>query len=253
MFCVLSVKERNKTLFEKIFGKILAPDFSVKTIPVYKGAPFFELDITTSKKEINWEDVVFSVGKCASRLILNNNMVIPENLNVGVFKSQILYNKMMKNTIINIFENNKSRMYALSIIDKSAENTEFTKQMSKYASSIFISTLNKEKYSDICEIITGDTGVCPVLTNDFNDAQVKINTDTLTMTIHKDNENMNVSKGVDFSVPDIYEKLLPDGTDKYDFFSALYELCGVFSLGECIFDTIIVNNEKIPIQNIHFS
>ena len=87
MFCVLSVRERNRTIFERIFGKLLTDDYSVKTIPVYKGAPFFSLDITTSKKEINWEDVIFAVGKCASRLVLNGHVRLPENPNIKIAKA----------------------------------------------------------------------------------------------------------------------------------------------------------------------
>ncbi len=253
MFCVLSVKERNKTLFEKIFGKFLVDAYSVRTIPVYKGAPFFMLDITTSKKEINWENVILAVGKCASRLILSNDVKIPDNMNVGVFKSRILYSKMMENTFVNILENNKNRLYSVSIMDKNAENTDFTKRFSQYASSMSICTVNKEKYSGVCEEITDETGMCPVITKEFNDAEIKINTETLAMTVYDDNININISSGVDFSVLEIYEKLLPVGIKKYDFYSALYELCGVFSLGESIFDIIMVNNEKKRVQDIHFS
>ncbi len=253
MFCVLNVKERNKSLFERIFGKLFEDDFTVRTIPVYKGAPFFTLEITTSKKEINWENVILAVGKCASRLVLNGDIKMPENMSVNVFKSEILYNKMMKNTFLQILENNKNKMYSISIMDKNADNTDFTKQLSKYASSISVCTANKEKYGNVCEKITDDTGMCPVLTNEFCDAEIKINTDTLVMTIINDNGNINISRGIDFTVPEIYEKLLQNGVNKYDFYSALYELCGVFSLGESFFDTIIVNNEKKSIQNIHFS
>ena len=64
------------------------------------------------------------------------------------------------------------------------------------------------------------------------------------LDFENDNININISSGVDFSVPAIYENLLPEGICKYDFYSALYELCGVFSLGESVFDTIMVNNEK---------
>lgn len=253
MFCVLSVTERNKTFFEKIFGRLFTDDYSVRTIPVYKGAPFFVLDITTGKKEIDWENVVFAVGKCASRLILNNNIEIPENMNVGVFRSQVLYEKLMKNTMLHIFENNKDKLYSVSVKDKNAENREFVKQLSKYALSMSIYTNDKEKYSEIYENITDETGMCPVLSNDFCDAEIKINTDTLVMTICHSNGNINISEGVEFSVPEIYEKLLPEGISRYDFYSALYELCGVFSIGESIFDTIIANNEKKAIDDIHFS
>lgn len=253
MFCVLSVKGRNKTIFEKLFGKLMLDDYSVKTIPVYKGAPFFALDITTSRKEINWENVVLSVGKCASRLLLNSNIRIPDDMNVGIFRSQLLYNKMMKNTILEILENNKNKLRSVSVMDRGAENTDFVKQLSKYASSMSICTENKENYSEICEEITDETGMCPVMTNDFCDAEIKINTKTLAVTIFHNNKNMNISAGVDFSVPEVYEKLLQEGIDRYDFYSAIYELCGVFSLGETIFDTIMVDNEKKRVQDIHFS
>ncbi len=252
MFCVLSVKERNRTFFERVFGKFFTDDFAVRTIPVYKGAPFFVLEITTSKKEINWENVILAVGKCASRLILSSEIKIPENMNIGVFKSKVLYDKMMKNTILQILENNKSKLYSISVMDKDASNKEFTKKLSQYASSMSICTTNKEEYSRICEEITDETGMCPILTNDFNDADIKVNTDTLAMTIIN-KQNINISSGDDFTVPETYEKLLQNGVNKYEFYSAVYELCGVFSLGESIFDTIIVDNEKKRVKDIHFS
>ncbi len=253
MFCVLSVKERNKTLFERLFGRFLVDEYSVKTVPVFKGAPFFSLNITTGKREINWENVIFSVGKCAARLLLNGDIQLPDDMNIAVFKSQLLYSKMMENTFIHIFENNKKELYPISITDENADHTEFVKQISLYASSMSIFTLNKEKYIEICEEITDETGMCPILKNAFEDAYIKINSNNLTMTIQGENENVNISSGVDFTVEQIYKNLLPDFVNKYDFYSALYELCGVFSIGESIFDTIMVNNEKKRVQDIHFS
>ena len=253
MFCVLSVRERNRTIFERIFGKLLTDDYSVKTIPVYKGAPFFSLDITTSKKEINWEDVIFAVGKCASRLVLNGDVRLPENLNINIFRSKALYNKMLNNTFLQILENNNDRMYQISLMDENAENTDFSRRLSEYASSLCICTKDKEKYIPVCDEITEVTGMCPVLKSHFADSEIKINTDKGTMTIFNNNENINISSGVDFTVPSAYENLLPGGVDKYDFYSALYELCGVFSLGEGIFNIITVNNEKKSVQDILFS
>ena len=253
MFCVLSVRKRNSTLFEKFFGRFMVDDFSVKTIPVYKGAPFFNLVVTTSKREINWEDVIFAVGRCASRIVLNGEITLPENPNIGIFKSDILYKKMLNNTFLQILENNNVRPYQISVMDKKALNTDFTEIVSRYASTLNICTTNKEKYISACDEITRTTGMCPVLKSDFADSEIKINTDMGTMTICQENENLNISAGVDFAVPSAYENLLPQGVGKYDFYSALYELCGVFSIGEGIFNTITVNNEKKNIQEVHFS
>ena len=127
MFCVLTVKERDKTLFERLFGRFLVDEYSVKTIPVFKGAPFFILDITKGKREIDWENVIFAVGKCAKRLVLLDDIIIPEDKGISVFKSTVLYGKMMKNTFLQILENNKNTFHSVSIKDTNAENTEFVK------------------------------------------------------------------------------------------------------------------------------
>ena len=82
---------------------------------------------------------------------------------------------------------------------------------------------------------------------------MKINTDKNVMTVICKNQNLNIFDGLDFHVPEMYEKLLPDGVEKYSFYSALYELCGVFSLEECFFDAITVNKEKKYLSDIHFS
>ncbi len=253
MFCVLNVKERNKTFIERLFGKFFVDEYSIKTIPVFKGAPFFMLDVLTNKKEIDWENVIYAVGKCSSRLVLNKNVKMPDDLNVGIFKSPILYNKMMGNTYLQVLENNKNNFHSISVMDRNGEFTDFVKQISKYASSMSICTLNKDKYNNVCEDITDEIGMCPILSDNFENAKIKINFDTLTMTIQQKSNNINISKGDNFIIEPIYEDLLPQGINKYDFYSALYELCGVFSLGESIFDTIVVNNEKKRVQDIHFS
>jgi hypothetical protein len=67
------------------------------------------------------------------------------------------------------------------------------------------------------------------------------------------NEFLNISNGENILVNDVYKKLLPEGINEQDFYSALYELCGVFSLGECIFETVCVNNEKKLIKDIQFA
>lgn len=253
MFCVLSVKERNRTLFERLFRKFLVDEYSVKTVPVFKGAPFFMLDITTGKREIDWDNVVFAVGKCAGRLVLSDEIVLPENVGICAFKSGVLYDKMMKNTFIHIIHNNQKRYYSLSVMDMNGENAEFVKRLSPYASSMNICTLKKEKYTEICNEIIESTGMCPVFVDEFHDADIKINLDNFTMTILQNSNNINISSGYEFSVLPIYENLLPQGVCKYDFYSALYELCGVFSLGESVFDTIMVNNEKKNVHDVHFS
>lgn len=255
MFCVLKINCRNQTLFEKMFGAFIKDEYNLSTIPVFKGAPFYLLDANVGKKGIDWEKVVLYVGKCASRLVVNGKNEIPDNMNIGIYKSEKLYDKIIKNTFLEIIKNNtdKRNLLNISIFDEQGRYTEFIEKLSQYSFSITIATGNKEKYLDVCDKIQENTGMCPVLTNDFVDKDVKINTDTNVMTVKTNRELVNISSGENFSVPSIYESLLPDGVSEYDFYSALYELCGVFSLGECVFDNLMVNNEKKRREDIHFS
>lgn len=255
MFCVLKINCRNQSFFEKIFGSFIKDEYNLSAIPVFKGAPFYLLDVYVGKKGIDWEKVLLYVGKSASRLIVNCEIEIPDNMNIGVYKSGKLYDRIMKNTFIDIIKNNtdKRNLLNISVLDKQGKYTDFTEKLSQYSSSITIATDNKEKYYDVCDRIQENTGMCPVLTNDFADKDVKINTDTNIMTIRTSVELINISSGENFSVPSIYESLLPDGVSEYDFYSALYELCGVFSLGECVFENLIINNEKKRREDIHFS
>ncbi len=255
MFCVLKINRRNQTAFEKLFGALKKDEYNLSAIPVFKGAPFYILDVCIGKKGIDWEKVLLYVGKCASRLIVNCEIDIPRDMNIGVYKSEKLYDKVMKNTFLDIIKNNtdKRNLLNISILDKQGIYTDFTEKLSLFSSSITIATEDKEKYYDVCERIRENTGMCLVLTNDFADKDIKINADTNIMTIRTKDELINVTSGDDFSVPSIYEGLLPDGVSEYDFYSALYELCGVFSLGECFFDNLMVNNEKKRREDVHFS
>ena len=255
MFCVLSVRERKNSLIEKLFGCLIKDEYNVRSIPVFKGAPFFVLDVYVGKKGISWEKVIFEVGRCASRLVTENNIVLPTDMNVGIFNSKLLYDRMMKNTFLNILENNnlKKNPLSVSVMDENVQYIDFIRNLSEYASRMSITTHNKEKYYGVCKEITDNSGLCPVLKENFDDAEIKINTQKNTMTVNCCDKHINISSGYDFKVPEVYEELLPDNVNRYNFFSALYELCGVFSLGECFFDTINVNNEKKNVSDIHFS
>ena len=87
MFCVLNIEKKKLTLFEKVFRFLAQDDYVIKTIPVFKGAPFYVLDVKICEN-IDWDKVIENTGKCSKRLILNNSIEIPENKGIGVYKSK---------------------------------------------------------------------------------------------------------------------------------------------------------------------
>ncbi len=254
MFCVLNVDRKERTLLERIFKFLYNDEYSLKTVPVFKGAPFYVLEVKTCK-EVDWNKVIESAGKCSRRLILNGGIKIPNKKELGIFKSNLLYSKAFQSTVLSILKNNNinKNPQHIAICDKKALCTDFTLKLISYASKLTVVTENKEKYMKLCDKILEDTGLCVSLLSEFDSAKVKIDTTKNIMSIDTENGFLNVTKTENLIANEIYKKLIPEGVNEYDFYSALYELCGVFSLGECIFETITVNNEKKHIDTVTFS
>lgn len=254
MFCILNTEKKKLTLLEKVFRFLAQDDYAIKTIPVFKGAPFYVLNVSFCEN-VDWDRVVENTGKCSQRLILNNNIEIPQNKGIGVYKSNLLYNKVFQNTALQIIKNNKRKkeLYHIAVYDKNADFTDFTIRLSAFSSKLTVVTENKDKYMNLCDEILEKTGLCISLLSDFDNAKIKIDTLRNVMSIDANNQFINVINGENILVDDIYKKLLPENINEQDFYSALYELCGVFSLGECIFENVTVNNEKKLVKDIHFA
>ena len=190
MFCVLTVNHRKNTVIERLFDRIIKDDYSLVTVPVLSGAPFYHLTATVGKRGVDYERVIFEVGRCAQRLVVSEDTQLPQTRGIGGFNSDLLYKKLIHNT-------------AEFILPKIQKDTVFDE---------------KNGTITYCgnEIIIGE---------DKND----------------------------FSLLEQYNALKPRGIEKYKFAAALYELCGVFSIGDCYFNSVIVNGEKKNTESVYFS
>lgn len=249
MFCVLNIEKRPDTLLEKLFGGFIKDEYNAKMVPVFKAAPFYTFNVKVGKRGVDWERIIYTVGKCSRRLVLTNNTLLPERADMSQFKSDLLYREMMGNTFAEIVKKLNSQK-SIVVIDADGKFEKFLYKVAPYASTLTVVTNSKEKYNRVCENIQQNLGLCTVLQASSAEAEIKIDINRSVMTITGEKSCINITDGCDFTVPEIYENLLPDNTDKYTFYAALYELCGVFSLGECIFETITVNNEKISLRDL---
>lgn len=249
MFCVLNVEKRPNTLREKLFGKFIKDEYNAKLVPVFKAAPFYTFNVKVGKRGVDWEKIIYIAGKCSRRLVLTNNTLLPPRNDMSQFQSDLLYREIMCNTFAEILKKSNAQKSVL-IIDNNGESANFLYKIAPFASTLTVVTNAKEKYNRVCDNIQQNCGLCTVLQSVPDEAQVKIDINRSAMTITGEKDCVNITQGCDFTVPEIYEKLLPANTDKYTFYAALYELCGVFSLGECIFETITVNNEKISLCDL---
>lgn len=249
MFCVLNVEKRPDTLRERLFGSLIKDEYEAKMVPVFKAAPFYIMDVKVGKRGVDWDRIVYCAGKCARRLVLINHTELPPRNDMSAFKSNMLYREIMCNTFAEILKKSNDKK-TVAVIDNKGETANFLYKIAPLASALTVVTNSKEKYTGICDNIQQNCGLCTVIQSSPAEAQIKIDTERCVMTVIGEKSCINISDGGDFTVPQIYQKLLPDNADKYTFFAALYELCGVFSLGECVFDTITVNNKKITLTDL---
>lgn len=249
MFCVLNIEKRPYTLREKLFGSFIKDEYNAKMVPVFKGAPFYVFNVTVGKRGVDWDRILYTAGKCARRLVLTNNTDLPQRKDMAEFKSDLLYKKIMLNTFAHMLQKYKTKK-SIALIDENGKSADLLYKIAPCASTLTVITENKKDYEFVCDDIQEKTGLCIVLQSSFAEAEVKIDTTRSVMTVTSEKSCVNITSGCDFTVPEIYEKLLPENTDKYAFYSALYELCGVFSLGDCVFETITVNNEKITLSEL---
>ena len=253
MFCLLKISERRDTLKEKIFGRFIKDTYELKTIPVFKGAPFYKLEVTMGKRGIDWQQVTHFIGKCANRLLLDETINIDGVKDIGRYKNKILYEKMMKNTFIEILKQQNKIYDSLCVIDKRGVSTDFLLNLVPYFEKITITTDQKGKYEKICDYILENTGLCVLLQSEIENSTVKIDAERNIMTINTENGLYNISDGENFRVPEIYENLYDSSVDKLLFYSALYEFCGVFELADSRFETILINGEKKGINELIFT
>lgn len=254
MFCVLNVEKKKLTLIEKIFKFLARDEYTIKTVPVFKGAPFYVLDVSVCDN-VDWDKIIECAGKCAKRLLVSNEFEIPQCKEIGVFKSDILYNKAFQNTLLQILKINRinKNPQHIAVCDPKGRYTDFASRLTPYALKLAVVTENKEKYMNLCDEILESTGLCISLLSNFDNAKIKIDTERNIMSVDLEERFLNITGGKNLVVDEIYTKLVPCGVNEYDFYSALYELCGVFSLSECIFQEVQVNNEKKRTDTVTFS
>lgn len=255
MFCVLNVEKRELTLLEKIFRFLQKDEYLIKVVPVFRGAPFYVIDASVCTDKIDWDAVVECAGKCSKRMLISDSIDIPKRNDIDVFKSNLLYKKAFQNTVLKILDINGYSVnpQSVAVLDKQGSNADLILQITKYASNLTVVTENKSKFEKVCDSILENTGICVSLRSDFDDATIKIDTERNIMSISFEKEFVNIMNGENLRVSDVYKRLIPQGINEYDFFSALYELCGVFSLKECVFETVEVNNEKKRVDDCYFS
>ena len=255
MFCA-ALTERGKLSFPlNIFKSLTKDKYELKTVPVYRGAPFYLLKITLYRgQEPGGEEIVRLVGKCSKKL-LAGGIPLPQIKEIGFFNGDLLYRRLIENTFLEILKRNFNRRepYDLAIVDTDGRCTSFSLSCAPFCKSMTVITKRKEEYYLTVEEIKNRTGLCPSVQESAAFKSVTADLSGCELTVRGRGEPIIFKNGIGFEPAEVYSQLVPEGIDRFNFYSALYELCGVFELGNGIFTEIEANGKKMTVTDIGFS
>ena len=250
MFTVIEFSDNKKGRFKKLFCRIVHEMPELTKVAVNGGAPYFKIKVSDNKK-IPWEDILYMAGRCASNVILKDEVQIPKDLKIHRFVPKEFPLITLSNTVKNILSDCNIKKKKLGISDADAVLVNRIEGFIDFVSEITIYTKETDKYLGVCERLMDEYGISIVLSDFENslclcDVVMSENAfeDIFCFCINKGTSE-NAFELSDVALPTFCKQKLPDGISDEYFAAALFELCKVSSLGDLEFQTLKFNNEII--------
>ncbi|MGN0635063.1 MAG: hypothetical protein ACI4I5_02480 [Acutalibacteraceae bacterium] len=250
MFTVLQVTQEKPRGFARILWKLHPPEPEFVKVAVKSGAPFFILRVRTAEKAPPWEDILYTVGRCASRILTDTDISLPENRNVRLFapKHLPLIAAMRTMTEVLSLSDIPPHKCVIGVYDPFGSLCGRAEQLLQCASDVRVCTQRTAEYDEesrrlfrLCGagLTVGET------TDLFRRCNILLCADAdifpaqcVTFACRGTaRENLFLCKALD--IPEPYRSQTPENIDPGLFASALYELCGVRSLEQCRYSCIL--------------
>lgn len=261
MFVVLQTEERATGFLQRLREHI-SPDEPVLTkIAVRNGAPFFILTVKKKKHGIQWEDVTYAAGRCASRIVASKELELPENGPIKRFVPEYLPFVMLFTTALEVIR--KSGIppsdVSLGVIDRRGILNHIIDKAAVRASVLKVVTDRTERYGQASEKLMDECGAsliygteeellsgCNVIIcNDRLDAK---NAGAAVFSVFDSGVMQDTDRSFtagNAELPKEYASVIPAGIDHMVFASALYELCGVRRLENTTYGTLYCGKTEV--------
>ena len=244
MFTVLQVTQEKPRRFAKILWKLHPPEPEFVKVAVKSGAPFFILRVRIVGKAPPWEDILYTVGRCASRILTDADIPLPDNRNVRLFSPKHLPLIAAMRTLTDVLSmaDIPPNRCVIGVYDPLGSLCGRTERLLQCASDVRVCTQKTAEYDEesrrvfrLCGagLTVGETtelfrGCNILLCDDADIFSVSCVTFACRGTAF---ENRFLCKAMD--IPEPYRSQTPENIDPELFASALYELCGVRTLERC--------------------
>ncbi len=254
MFAVVEFFEGDINFRGKIFDFFSAPSVVSIRHEVPEGLPFFTVKIKKHRGQYPFSYAAQVMGNIANRVIFRKGETIPEGCPLGIFAGKKLQGQMLMNTAADYIGSLRldSTRQSILIVDRKADFIDRIEQFLSCSSQISVITDRVEDYEWCRHRLMDKYGVCLHICGAFTAAMkdctfvvspsvaevpafyggTLISTEKKTATLGRS----LVCDGI--TLPAEYGEIIPEGIEESLFASALYELCGVKSLGDLTFNSI---------------
>ncbi|MCR4615254.1 MAG: hypothetical protein K5756_03815 [Clostridiales bacterium] len=250
MFVVLQPEKRDNGLLSRLSGWLHPYEPQLTQVAVKNGAPFFTLDCPEifSKKEgsylLPWDKIVSAVGRCFSRMLIPERIIIPRGIPINRFVPRYLPYRILVASVASILRECRLKPSDIhvAVIDSTGILSDDIEQLIMLSSCIKILTNRRRKYEEISIKLMKKYGAVLIIADDcssINNCNFLITTydksvpkgfDGFVFCVSSENETFYSLN--DIELPYEYEKLVPQDINRLDFAGALYELCGAKKLLE---------------------
>ncbi len=155
MFVIVNVKPSGKRKIKK--GRTVEKVYEYFTA---KGERFYVADVLDSEKGVDWNEVAHFLGRHSSHILLNKNIILPENANVGRFEPVAFKNLLIFNTLELLLK----QMYLAGcratcyINDPKGEYYSLLDKIARYSARTTVITSDKLRYITKAAMIYDDYG-----------------------------------------------------------------------------------------------
>ena len=230
MFAVLQIKDKNSILRK---SRIESQRF---TLP--SGEAFFTVTAEKSFGRVPWKKLEQCMGILRKDVILPDGVILPSDSGITEFVADIFPRILLMNSAVKVLEG--TRQKSLIVFDERCIYRDYMKKLVRNFERIRVVTPIAHEYDAVSVELMENFGFSLEVSDKPSYKADVIISFEWGVPLYFSGKvftgerrflmNAKVYSGGDIDLPEEYEKIRPEGVDKLQFVSALYEKCKVKNL-----------------------
>ncbi len=207
------------------------------------GEVFFIVKAETRRGRVPWKKLSRCLGFLRDAVILPKGVAVPENIDIKAFEPENFSCAVLFNSAVKHIKDRNKTGDRLCAVDEKGLFLSLAEELILAFSQLKVITPLIQEYEKLSDVLIEKYGAALLMTNKGTaDGDVVISPQGEAVDITFSGElyslrprrllSGQVFCPKEIILPSAFDKLCPEGVDKFLFAAALYEKCGVGELGE---------------------